>query len=210
MAVELEGQVGASATALASGTKTRLRLGAGGDVLTSELHGRYYQLVKQGNVYTAQTAVSGVAPGTSIGTTGAFTLYNPDESGKDLEVLLAWMGYISGTLGAGTVFYTKNSAAAVPTGTAIVPVNALLGSADAAVATALTTSTIASPTSFRTFCSLTALLAGTAVAPWQIIDDVGGGIVIKPDAELSLEGVAVGGSTPLVVFGMMWREVPTG
>ena len=58
---------------------------------------------------------------------------------------------------------------------------------------------------------LLAFAAMLLLAPSFINDAVAdSGIVIKPNAELSLEGVAVGGSTPLVVFGMMWREVPTG
>ena len=90
-----------------------------------------YALARAGQVFHAVTAASGVAPGTAIGTTAAFTLYNPVGSGVNMVVLQGLMSYVSGTLGAGMVEWVANvnPAAAAVTGTAIVPVNALLGGA---------------------------------------------------------------------------------
>jgi hypothetical protein len=58
------------------------------------------------------------------------------------------------------------------------------------------------------FCSIGAHLASTAVAPWQIVRDINGGIVIAPGGVFSLQGVAAAGTSPLVVFGAFWEEVP--
>ena len=151
-----------------------------------------------------------MAPGTSIGTTAAFTLFNPKGSGKALVVLRTTIGYISGTLGAGVVHYVANvdPGAAAVTGTAIVPVNCLL-SAATGVGKPFTTATLpATPSVVRSFVSLTALLASTAVAPWMITEDVDGEFVIPPGCALSLEATAAGGATPLVAYGMTWDEVP--
>lgn len=163
--------------------------------------------VLEGKVFSATTAVSGVAPGTAIGTTGAFTLQNPAGSGVNLVILEALMGYVSGTLGAGVVNYLVNdSTKAAASGTAIVPVNALIGGAPAS-ARAYTTSTIVSPTLLKPFCSLQASLASTAVAPWMVKDRVDGSIIVPPGASVTLHATAAAGSSPLVIFGMTWEEV---
>jgi hypothetical protein len=174
----------------------------------AEQYPDFYELVRGSQVYSATTAVSGVAPGTAIGTTGAFTLQNLAGSSVNLVILQAFMGYVSGTLGAGVVNYLVNGpTTTVATGTAITPVNNFLGGVASTYARAFTTSTIVSPTLLRPFCSLQASLASTAVGPWQIIDQVNGGIIVTPGSNLTLHATAAGGSTPLVIFGMTWAEV---
>jgi len=126
-------------------------------------------------------------------------------------VLRAAMAYLSGTLGAGPIVYAANvnPAAAAVTGTAIVPTNALLGSQLQAVGAPKTTATLpATPTILRPFASLGASLATTAVQPWQIVEDVDGEFEIGPGAALSLMGACAAGTSPLVLFGMTWEEVP--
>lgn len=160
-----------------------------------------------GKVFSAETAVTGVAPGTAIGTTGAFTLHNPILSGVDLVLLETSMAYVSGTLGAGVVNYLYNPPGdAVPTGTAIAIRNGRLGSGVTSKALAFTTSTITAPLLLRPFASLQASLASTAVQPWQVADKVNGGIIIPPGTSLTLHATAAGGSTPLVVFYAQWSE----
>src|ERR1043165_1466041 len=128
----------------ADGTLPQARAGKEGQLVVGQAHGKYCEPTIRGSVYSAQTAASGVAPGTSIGTTGAFTLSNPIGSGKRLIVQNLGMGYISGTLGAGVVHILTNNnpTAAAPTGTAITPTNMDLGAANNSVAKPLTTSTL--------------------------------------------------------------------
>lgn len=171
----------------------------------------HYKRTAEQVTYHAETAQTGVAPGTAHGTTAPFTLYNPIGSGVDLVVLESNMGYVSGTLGAGVVSYVANidPTAAAVTGTAITKVNGRLGGS-AGVARAFTTATLpAAPTAVRPAFSLQASLASTAVAPWTAKDVVDGAIVIPPGCALSLEATAAAGSSPLVVFGMTWYERPT-
>src|SRR3989304_5665276 len=63
--------------------------------------GRYYDAAIDGRLFHASTAATGVAPGTAIGTTAAFSLHNPLGSAVDLAILVASMAYISGPLGRG-------------------------------------------------------------------------------------------------------------
>lgn len=202
------GQVGANQSAT-DGAQRPPALSKRLAALATNISAKYYLDAKAGRIFHASTAVTGVAPGTAIGTTAAFSLYNPVGSGVDLVILEASMGYVSGTLGAGVIDYVANidPSAAATTGTAITKVNAYLGGT-ASAARAFTTATIPAPTVVRPFASLTASLASTAVAPFQIIDIVDGQIIVSPGCTISLHGTAAAGSTPLVVFGMTWCEEP--
>ncbi len=174
---------------------------------------RYQDAVLRGRCFAANTAVTGVAPGTTISTTAGFALHNPFASGVVLSVLRATLDYVSGTLGAGTIFWTAavNPAAAVVTGTAITSVNCLIGAGYSAQGKPLTTATLAvAGTLLRAFCSLGASLASTAVQPWQVIDNVDGEFVVNPGCTICLHAAAAGGSTPLVAYGIMWEEIPIG
>lgn len=173
-------------------------------------HGRLFDAARDGRLFHGATAASGVAPGTAIGTTAAFSLYNPVGSGVYAAIMVVTMGYISGTLGAGTVWHLVNDddEAAASTGTGITEIAALLGGADPKCR-ALTTATIPSGAKIiRPFCSLGASLASSAVAPWQVREDVDGAIILAPGHTYSLHATAAAGTSPLVAFGATWEEIP--
>lgn len=176
--------------------------------------GKYADSVFRGRSFSGMTAATGVAPGTSVGTTAAVSLFNPASSGYNLVVLRASLGLISGTLGAGTLAWVVNvnGAAAATTGTAITAVNCLLGNGYTAVGKMLTTATLpATPTVFRPFASLNqGVVATTAINNEQLIEDVDGSIIVPPGMTVSIEGITAAGSSPLVVYGLMWEEVAVG
>lgn len=167
----------------------------------------YYSSAVQEQIFSATTALTGVAPGTSVSTTSAFTLYNPRTSGVNLVILEGRLGYISGTLGAGVITWNANTddEAAAPTGTAITERNGFLGG-PGANGVALTTATIAAPSVVRIFGNLQASLASTAVAGWVLRDRVDGAIIVPPGMAISLQATAAAGSTPLVIFNVTWKE----
>lgn len=175
---------------------------------------RYYDLVARGLVYGGETAVAGVAPGTVVGTTSPITLFNPTTSKKKLVVLKTSLGYLSGTLGAGAILYVVNISpkAADVTGTAIVVVNLLLGNArndGGNVGQLFTTATLpATPTIIRPAFNLDASLATSVVGREKLVDEVDGEFQLLPGTALSMEGVAAAGTTPLVLLGMVWAEIP--
>lgn len=170
--------------------------------------GRLFDAARDGRLFHAATAATGVAPGTAIGTTAAFALYNPAGSGVIAAIMVASMGYVSGTLGAGSVWHLVNPdpQQAAPTGTAIVESTGFAGG-PAPACIALTTATIVAPSIVRPFCSLGASLASTAIGPWQVKDDVDGAIILRPGQVYALHATAAAGSLPLVVFGVSWEEV---
>jgi hypothetical protein len=202
MAVQSQGQVGPQT--LSDGAFALLRMGRSGELILQELHGQFYETTKRGNVFRAVTAIAGVAPGTALGATAAFALFNPPNSGKDLVVIRAFCGKLSGTLGDGTIFACQNilPGQAAPTGTVITPLAANLSNAKS-VATALTTATLpATPTAIDGLFTI----EGGVIQNPEV--DVKGGLIVTPGGILSLEGIAAAGAAPLVFFGMAWEEVP--
>lgn len=209
MAITIQGEVGPNT--LSDGAVAAPRLGRSGEVVVTELHGQFYEIVKRGNVYIAATGAAGVAPGTALSTTPPLTVFNPPASGVDLVILQAMLGYLSGTLGAGSMVWAVNNAAnaAAPSGgTALTPINARI-STNKGQGQAFQGATLpATPTILRPFCGLGPILATTAVQPWQIIEDLKGGIVIPSGCAASLTGIATAGTSPLVLLGCVWEEVP--
>jgi len=196
---------------LADGNTGEGRIGRTGEEVVSSLHGKFYEQAKRGNVYSGVTAVTGVAPGTAIGTTAAFALYNPLNSGFDLVILKASMSYLSGTLGIGFVNWIMHTAAvqagAAVTGTAISVVRAN-GQNGVGVGKPLTTATVVAGVLARPFGNLPPMLATSVLTPWRLDDDVDGALVIPPGAAASLQATAAAGTTPLVIYGCTWEEVP--
>ena len=194
------------------GADKDISVGKDGEIHVVPKHGIHGASVLSGRVYAGSTAVAGVAPGTAIGTTGAYTLANPAGSGAHLVVLQASMGYVSGTLGAGMVVYAGNvnPIAAAVTGTVITVTNQLLGGARAdGQGLAFTTSTLpVAPTVIRPAWNLDASLATTAgIGYFPSVDYIDGAICVAPGGALTLNGISAAGATPLVIFGTVWEEV---
>jgi hypothetical protein len=197
----------------ADGTENAgFRQDAHGAIVNQPAGSSMKEAVKRGNVYNGQTAATGVAPGTALGTTSAFTLYNPVGSGKYFILHKITLGLISGTLGAGVVHVTAGPTTdAVPTGTAITPKNRLIGAANNSVATVLTTATVTTQAAKQIdiVCSLNeGVIATTAINNELIEKRFDGDLVIGPGCAISLQATAAGGSSPLVVFNCVWEEEP--
>jgi hypothetical protein len=192
------------------GGQQPLRLTKTGAVVMSAGHASFAEAVLRGGVMEASNAVAGVAPGTALSTTPPFALWNPPASGKNLIVMKATMGYVSGTLGGGTVLFAiVPSQVTVPsTGTELVPNNALIGY-PRGVGRAFTGSTLAAaPTILRPSFVMGAWVGTTATAPMNEMDIVDGGIVLPQSTVLCLQAIAGAGTTPLVIFALTWEEVP--
>jgi hypothetical protein len=186
------------------------RAGKTGELVIGQAHGDLYEAASRGNVWSACTAVSGVAPGTALGTTSAFYLHNPLNSGKNLVILSASMGYLSGTLGAGSTYLTTHSGVAVanPTGTAITPINGLLaGGSVSGVGKAFTTATVITQIALRPLLSFGPMLATSVFQPTPCNFRLDGEFIVAPGYGIGLHSIATAGTTPLVLFGMSWEEV---
>jgi hypothetical protein len=195
---------------LADGAQSMLRGDRTGAAVMTQAHGNYAEPSRQGVLMTACNAVAGVAPGTALSTTPPICIWNPPSSGKLLSVLKTAVGYVSGTLGAGTIVYAVNPAqTTVPTtGTELVPLNELIG-APRGVGRAFTGSTIAAAgTILRPSYIMGAFLATSVIQPVDVIDVVDGSIMIAQGTCFIMQGVAAAGTTPLVILSVTWEEIP--
>lgn len=195
----------------ADGAPSQLGTDADGGLLVTDLHARFTAPVLRDNVYSACTGVGGVAHGTVLSTTPPFTLFNPLNSGKYAVIIDATLGYVSGTLGAGTIVWCYNNVttqANPTTGTSLVAVNNLIGNGDASNVLIRQGATLAAvPTIMRPAFIISASLASTAALPVMMRDVVDGSIVVAPGGAISLQGIATAGSTPLVLLAMTWEEI---
>jgi hypothetical protein len=199
---EAQGQVG-PAGALADGAKATLRQGREVQLIASDLSGKYYESASRQQTFIACTAAAGIAPGTVLTATGALMLANPVGSGYNLEILRARMAWVSGTFGAGTVWWVQGAnPAALPAETAAAQrVSTFLNgtnSGDVAKAysgVSLTTvPTIVRPTGWAL-----AVYAGTgAVLNPPLDEPVEGELVVPPGFFVALEAIAAAGTSPIV------------
>jgi hypothetical protein len=207
--MQIEGRVGVQT--LQDGAQQPPRIGHAGEIIVDDVHGRNYESVYRGGVFVASTAVAGVAPGTALSTTPPFILYNPTANTKNLAIRKTSVGYVSGTLGAGTIVYATSAQAAAPTGgTAITPKNCLLGNGASSSAFAYSGSTLsATPSIVRPSAfNFGAFLATTAAINPPLIEEVADEFLLTPGNVFVMAGVAAAGTSPLVLLSATWEEVP--
>lgn len=114
----IQGQVGpASAQSVAAGATPAVRLGQQGDVVVSELHGRYYETTYRRAGYSA-SITTGVP--TSAASTTTFTglvVYNPLISGVNLVINKASQQYVTVFAANAVVGWQVGQGAAALSGT---------------------------------------------------------------------------------------------
>jgi hypothetical protein len=206
--MQIEGRVGVQT--LQDGAQQPPRLGHAGEIVVDDAHGRFYEAVYRGNVFSASTAVAGVAPGTALAASAqAIILYNPAGNTKNYVLLRSAVGYVSGTLGAGSIVYGNAAQIVATGGTAVVPKNSLVGNAAASTATVTAAGTCtAVPTILRPAFTLGAFLATTAAVNPPLIDEIAGEFILTPGNIFVMSGVAVAGTSPLILASLTWEEVP--
>lgn len=99
----IQGQVGQpSTTSIAAGTNPTLRQGQLGDLIASELHGRFYEQVYRNNVFsTGSTSLVALSANTitlTATTTPILGVYNPTTSTVNLVLLQAALALVPNTL----------------------------------------------------------------------------------------------------------------
>ena len=191
-----------------SGTEKMVRLTKTCGMATAELHGDYNEAALAGQFYTISNAVGGVAPGTALSTTPPICLHNPLTSGKYISIVKTAVGYVSGTLGAGSIVYATVAQTSSPTtGSSLTPVNHFIGG-QAGQAKGYTGSTIsAAGTILKPAYSMGAALATTATFQSLAVDFVDGAIIIPPGYVFVMQGVAAAGSSPLVIMSISYEEL---
>lgn len=180
----------------------------GGQLVAKEIPD-FFELVSRGRLFVATIGTAGVAPETTLDTTPPFTLYNPDGSGKLLVPVYSVVGYVSGTLGAGSLSYAyvPNQTSEPSGGTALTVQNCLLGNAAGSGKPRTGSTHSATPTLLEPAFMFGAF-AGGAESPKKCFDYLFGRYAIQERTAFVIQGAPLGaGTSPLVMLGLCWAEI---
>ena len=224
----LQGSVGPpSVTSLGVGVQPTIRLGQLGDVVVSELHGKYYEQVYRGNVYSGGTTIAALSANTitlSSGTTPILGLYNASTSlvnGVILQVNLTIVSnnFTSGASAGAIVWAASTGNGGVTTGNVgwnrkmLAASGSTLKYFKLSAADALTGITnnvvIAGGVPMPSVSALTyGTIVSTVVQPSFTMQwDVAGSIIVPPGGVWVI--INTTSSTVWSVFGeVVWEEVP--
>ena len=210
MEVIIQGQVGP--VIAGDSTSPAFRQGKTGELIVTDLHGRYFEQAYRGNVYVAcQTA--GVLLATVAGTAPSFSLFNPASSGVHLSVI-RWemvLTVAAGTpvIGAYMLTVNTNPVAAATTGTAVVPTPGIIGGTSNAKGRPLTSATLpANPTLYRTLAQhYTGAITTIPNMPAFSID-FDGTALIAPGCTMSVGQLNVDTTNATALCAVIWEENP--
>ena len=202
----IQGSVGQpSTTSIQAGTNPTIRQGQLGDVVVSELHGRYYEQSYRQNVFWAANQA---ATATSVALATTYTgicISNPAGNNKNLVLLkasyaltvapaaIASLGLITGYAQTGVTVHT----------TALTPASTLIGTGPLPTAKADAACTLVG-TPVWTMPMMGGFTAAALPSTGPAILDFEGSIIIPPGGY-----AAIGALTAVTGFGgFMWEEVP--
>jgi hypothetical protein len=178
--------------------------------LISLAHHKNVEVARLARTFSVVTPAAGVAPGTALSTTPPLTLYNPQNSGVGLGLLRAAMGYVSGTLGKGTLVLGANPSlmqAAPSGGTQLTPQCSYMGFTTGR-ALAYQGATLAQAPTLVEPLFIFGAWVGAADDLHSLERKWEGTNLLAPGTSVSLQGVAAAGSSPLVLLFLEWEELP--
>jgi len=224
--MNINGQVGPQTNS--DGGFSPIRTGKQGDLIASELHGRFYEQAYRGNLYrTGNTAITALSANTITSATSATGtpitgVYNPAGSGVNLVLLQAFLqifanSLTSGAAPGGFAWLTALAQSAISTGATPINVKTLAASGSVAKgftgAIALTglsgSMGVAFPAEFPNLTGLTyTTLGSTAMIPSAGgIVNIDGSIIVPPGGVLGLYNTT-SSTTFSQMSGLLWEEVP--
>jgi len=183
-----------------------------GSVIASEFFPRYAQLVLQGDVFATNFAAAALAA-PSATATGAFFLFNPANSGKNLILLdsqvalTTWTLVTTTSVAIGIIPVANQTPTTTGAGAAIS--NTLVGSGNASVAKTYASGTLvgAPVLAMRVIADfLLATAVGASVL--AIKDEIAGAIIIPPGSGIEIQGVSGTEADVTAIVGLTWAELP--
>lgn len=199
----------------ADGSKTAGAAGRDGSQLSSPVHGEHYEATSRGRVFRGGIGGAGIAPGTSLTTTAqALILFNPLNSGVNLNVINFAHAYVSGTFGLG--FWALANYSLLTPGTNLVPggtasvIQGADGSVGAGKALLWNAATCTAAPIFGEVLDWEGVLDGTGatqVGSSRIVR-FHGDCVVSPGSGVVFTYVGGAGTSPKVAVSTKWEEVP--
>jgi len=180
------------------GDQSELRSGYEGQLVVSDLHGRYFEAALNGNMFVAQAATAGIALIVAATTGNHPTLWNPAGSGVVLEIVSLELVWISGVNAPGALYWHETNPAGsniaatgspVITFTHVAQSNMFRGSekvSKARWAPATCTFAVAPTFLMGAGISLNTMAAASTNAPFVLKRDYEGGFIVGPGVAISL------------------------
>lgn len=198
----IQGRVGTQT--VADGNYAPLRQDNFGALLSSQMGGKYQELVKRGLVFLSANQAARAVSLLSATCTG-LCLSNSPGSTVNLVVLVVCVGIATAPAGAATLSLAAGtlSTTAVTHTTPETVRNAFIGNTSTGQGLVDRAATLpAAPVIVR---ALTGPVAASSISPPYIRDDVDGAIILAPGTSLSLSADTTAVST---IASIMWAELP--
>jgi hypothetical protein len=210
----IQGQVGAPGQSATTGSTPAIRQGQLGDVIVSELHGRFYETTYRGNTFclSVATAAAITAYTGAAGGTPQIALYNPLNSGRNAVILQAAYANIVAAAGAGTVTWGLyyGPTAAITQTSLTYPVNQLTLNKVGSTMQGFTNAALTSSTALTNVYPLGQYYWASAAGAFSTGPQVAlieGAIIVPPGAMIALGGSAALSSATWI-GSLTWEEVP--
>jgi|SRR5438477_5409958 len=212
---------------LADGIASPARGGRSGELIMQELHGRFYEQVARGNVYSIGCALTALASTTVLLTASAQPIvgvWNPNTSGVNLAILQAMLvDQINATTSVGLGYFAWASSvgntANMSAGLAPFNRKTLASTGSQAKAFSLSTASLLTglvnnvvvfdAAEFNTASGLatTTVAAATPTPSVLGVQNFDGGLIVPPGGVLVLLNT-VSVTTHSVAARLMWEEIP--
>jgi hypothetical protein len=226
----IQGQVGpvATNTSLSPGQQTNARFGNMGDLIMSELHGRFYEATYRGTMFSTGSSLTALSANTITlvaATTPIVGVWNPQTSTANLVIaqssLQAYINTLTTPVGAGAfVWAVSTGNAAITTGAAPWNRKTMTQTGSQAKAfnggvplTGLTNNLVivegsdfTSPTG-QTYGTITAPTTGTSLGSFGGVQNFDGSWIVPPGGVLALLNTT-STTTMSAISRLLWEEVP--
>ena len=229
----IQNQVGpiATTTSISAGLQAPARAGQLGDMIISELHGRFYEQTYRGNFFsfglapTALATTNATATGLTATATPILGVWNPQSSTVNLVIeqaaLQVYINTFTTPVSCGPLVWVISTGnGAISTGSTPYNRKTLTASGSQAKAfaggtalTGLTNSLVvlegadfSNPTSL-TYGTIVAPTAGTSLTSFGGVQNVDGSIIVPPGGVLAL--MCTTSTITMTATGrLLWEEVP--
>lgn len=190
------------------------RAGQLGDVIVSELHGRYYETTYRGNSFllsvstaAAVTAYSGGAAGTPM-----LCLFNPAGSGRNAAITKVSVGSVVAASAAGTVAFGLyfGTTATITQATTVAPWNMATQLQSGSVMTGFRNVALTSGSAASNVIPIASYYWATAAGASLVnngVVDLEGALIIPPGSFAALGGSAALTSATWI-GSLQWEEIP--
>lgn len=207
----IQGQIGplASTSSLPVGQQAVIRQGNMGEIIASELHGRYYEAAYRRTLFSATTTAAGTTvAGAVAAVTGTVVVSNPINSPVNLVVNKVMAGLVAvgaaGFIGLGTGY---NSGTNVTHTTPLTVKNNYIGVGSSGYGLADTAATMPTAPTYTHILSGIGTLAATGFGVQQVFYyDLEGSVILPPGGYAVLLTSAI--QTTTFVGSIQWEEVP--